>query len=205
MKAFLLSLLMIACLAPCLAAADERLPAGYVLDITLEGADAAEKTVIVRDASELPAKLMMPLYEGDVVFLRDPKSTLSIELGSGETVQLGSMLPRYRVEGQIATGDSTWGVLTAIAGVFAGEGEQAPKTWCPKAGRRKSQWQCAVRTSSLRVRLTGCAGRAARLLIRSLSRGVVPKLFSPATSPEPKEHSSLLPPPCLSSPQKSSR
>jgi len=36
-KAFLLSLLMILCLAPGVAGAEERLPAGYVLDIALEG------------------------------------------------------------------------------------------------------------------------------------------------------------------------
>lgn len=128
---------MIACLAPGAACADEPVPAGYVMDIALVGADAAEKTVIVRDGGELPAKLMMPLHAGDVVFLRDPQSALSIELGSGETVRLGSQLTRYRVEGEIATGDSTWGVLTAIAGVFAGEDEQAPENMVSKGGAPK--------------------------------------------------------------------
>ena len=137
MKAFLLSLLMIACLAPGVAGADEPVPAGYVLDIALEGADAAEKTVIVRDGAELAARIMMPLHAGDVVFLRDPQSALSIELGSGETVRLGGQLTRYRVEGEIATGDSTWGVLTAIAGVFAGEDEQAPENMVSKGGAPK--------------------------------------------------------------------
>jgi hypothetical protein len=136
-KALLLSLLMIVCVATGDARADERLPAGYVLDIVLEGADAAEKNVIVRDGGELPARLMMPLHAGDVLFLRDPRSALSVELGSGETVQLGGQLTRYRVEGEIATGDSTWGVLTAIADVFAGEGEQAPENMVSKGGAPK--------------------------------------------------------------------
>ena len=48
-------------------AAAQKAPAGYVVSVALAGVD---KTAIVRGGSELVPKLMMPLYDGDVVFLR---------------------------------------------------------------------------------------------------------------------------------------
>ena len=136
MKAILLSVLtMLAGLAAAHAA--DKTPAGYITDIALTGADETAKTVVVRDGSEIAGKLMMPLYAGDVVFIREPASAIGLETGSGKQVTLGADLRRYPVEGQIDTGDSTWGILGAISGVFAGEGDQAPENMVSKGGDLK--------------------------------------------------------------------
>lgn len=136
MKALLLSLLMIVSGAGAAAAADKT-PAGYITDIVLTGADEAAKTVVVRDGVEIAGKLMMPLYAGDVVFIREPASAVGIETGAGKQVTLGADLRRYPVDGQIDTGDSAWGILGAISEVFAGEGGQAPENMVSKGGDLK--------------------------------------------------------------------
>jgi hypothetical protein len=136
MKAFLLSVLMMsAMVSP--SGAGGGTPAGYVTDLSLTGADAAARTVVVRDGAEIQAKLMMPLYAGDVVFIREPASSVGVEVGNGEVVTLGADLRRYAVEGEIDTGDSTWGILGAISDVFAGEGDQPPENMVSKGGDLK--------------------------------------------------------------------
>ncbi len=136
MKAFLLSVLLIF-LGSGAALAEDKTPAGYITDIALTGADEAAKTVVVREGAEIAGKLMMPLYAGDVVFIREPASTVGIETGGGTHVMLGADLRRYPVEGQIDTGDSAWGILGAISEVFAGEGDQAPENMVSKGGDLK--------------------------------------------------------------------
>lgn len=136
MKAFLLSvLMMLAAVAPVRAAGGT--PAGYITDLALTGADAAAKTVVVRDGAEIPARLMMPLFAGDVVFIREPASAVGVETGKGEVVTLGADLRRYTVEGQLDTGDSTWSIISAISDVFAGEGDQAPENMVSKGNDLK--------------------------------------------------------------------
>jgi hypothetical protein len=113
-------------------AAGERTPAGYLVKLQLAGEDAATKSVVVRGGAEIAGKLMMPLYDGDVVFVRDPKSKVGIELGDGTTMTLGQGLARFELKGEIDTGDGMIGILTAIAGVFAGEDEQTPENMAAK-------------------------------------------------------------------------
>ena len=124
-------------------------PSGYVVEIALAGADAKAGTVVVRDGKEIPAKLMMPLFDGDVVFLRDVNSRIGLELGDGRTLELGGGLTRFALDGEIDTGDSTWGILGAIGAVFAGEGEQAPENMAAKGGSLKVPM--AVRANRIAV------------------------------------------------------
>ncbi len=146
MKAVLLSVLMFL-MAAAGAGAGERAPAGYLVKMQLAGADAAAKSVVIRDGSEISAKLMMPLYDGDVVFVRDPKSKVGIELGDGTTMMLGQGLARFELKGEIDTGDGTLGILTAIAGVFSGEGEQTPENMAAKGSSLKMPM--AIRGSNI--------------------------------------------------------
>ena len=105
------------------AVAAEGAPAGYVVDVALAGEDAERKTAIVRGGQELVPKLMMPVFEGDAVFLRSPESRIRLELGDGEVVDVGGDLVRYDVKGEIDTGDDTWSILTAIGGILGGNGD----------------------------------------------------------------------------------
>lgn len=129
------------CLALCLlvvlfvsAGSADQAPAGYVVAISLAGDDLAAKTAVVREGKELPPKLMMPVYSGDVVFVRDPASRVSLEIGGGQTVEIGGTLARYNVSGEIPTGDDAWSVLTAIGGVLAGEEDTIPENMVSKGG-----------------------------------------------------------------------
>ncbi len=136
-KSLILSLLIFFSMLAEPALAEERAPAGYVVDMELTGADADARTVVVRKGAELEAKLMMPLYDGDVVFVREPESTVVLELGPEQQVTVGGDAPRFGVEGELPTGDSGWDLLSAVAGVFAGEGEQAPENMVSKGGGLK--------------------------------------------------------------------
>ena len=109
-------------------------PAGYVVEVSLAGEDLAAKTAIIREGKELAPKLMMPVYSGDVVFVRDGASRVTIEVGGGDTVDIGGDLLRYNVSGEIPTGDDAWSVLTAIGSVLAGEEDTIPENMVSKGG-----------------------------------------------------------------------
>jgi hypothetical protein len=93
-----------------------KAPAGYVVAIALAGAD---KTAIVRDGQELVPKLMMPLYAGDVVLVRDPASRIGLEVGAGGRIEVAASA-RYEVKGEIPTGKDALRVITAVAGILGG-------------------------------------------------------------------------------------
>jgi len=107
-------------------------PAGYVVSVALSGSDATANTAVVRGGKELPPKLMMPLFAGDVIFLRDAYSRIGIELGDGKEVSVGGNLQRYDVKGEIPTGDDAWSILSAIGNVLAGDEEVAPDNMVAK-------------------------------------------------------------------------
>lgn len=125
----------------------EKAVAGYILSIDLQGADKAEKTAILREGEEpLVPKLMMPLYEGDVVFLRDPGSTIEIEGGDGTPKSISGKNARYKLSGEVATGDDAWSLLAAVAGVIGGEEEEAiPDNMASRGDENKLEIPMAVR------------------------------------------------------------
>lgn len=122
----------------------EETPAGYVVAVTLAGEDASAKTAVVRQGKELPAKLMMPVFAGDVVFLRDAASRIALELGQGNTVEVGGSLARYNVEGEIPTGDDAWSIFKAIGTVLAGDGEEIPENMAAKGDEAELKMPLAV-------------------------------------------------------------
>lgn len=124
-------------------------PAGYVVAVTLAGKDASAKTAVVRQGKELPARLMMPVYAGDVVFLRDTASRIVLELGGGKSVDIGGSLARYNVEGEIPTGDDAWSILTAIGNVLAGDGEEIPDNMAAKGDGDELKMPLAVHGANL--------------------------------------------------------
>lgn len=103
----------------------EDVPSGYVLSIDLKGEDAVKKTAILRQGNELAPKLMMPLYEKDVIFLRDAQSSIAVEVNGGEEKTITGMGARFEVVGEVATGDDAWSLIAAVAGVIGGAEEKA--------------------------------------------------------------------------------
>ena len=125
----------------------EKALAGYILSIDLQGADKTEKTAILREGEEpLVPKLMMPLYEDDVVFLRDPGSRIEIEGSDGTPKSISGKNARYKLSGEVATGDDAWSLFTAVAGVIGGEEEQAiPDNMASRGDENKLEIPMAVR------------------------------------------------------------
>lgn len=118
-------------------AAADSAPAGYVMTMSLVGEDASLKSAVVRDGAEIPAKIMMPLFAGDVVFLRDPASRIGIEMGDGKSVEVGGAHSRFEVAGEINTGDSTWSIIAAIGGLVGGDEAVPPDNMVSKGGALK--------------------------------------------------------------------
>ena len=112
-------------------------PSAFVVSVSLAGEDVARKTSVVRAGAELPARIMMPLVAGDIVFVRDPASRIEIEGGDGTVTVVGGEILRFEVTGEIDTGDSTWGILTAIGGVLGGGDELPPETMASRGGTPK--------------------------------------------------------------------
>lgn len=133
-------------------AAAELAPAGYIVAVDLAGEDAAAKTAVVRVGKELPPKLMMPVYSGDVVFVRDPASLVTLEVGGGETIDVGGALSRYNVSGEIPTGDDAWSLLTAIGSVLAGDEDTIPENMVSKGDETSLRVPLAVRGANFTVR-----------------------------------------------------
>ena len=132
MKQFLSIAVSIIALLLASGARAEQTPAGYVIAVALAGKDAAAKTAVVRDGKELPPKLMMPVFSGDVIFLRDPSSHIDLELGGGATVAIGGSLTRFDVKGEIPTGDDAWSIFAAIGSVLSGGEEEIPENMTAK-------------------------------------------------------------------------
>ncbi len=129
MRIFLAALAALAMLWGPALAQGGKAPAGYVVAIALAGAD---KTAIVRDGQELVPKLMMPLYAGDVVLVRDPASRIGLETGTGGRIEVVASA-RYEVKGEIPTGEDAWRVIAAVAGILGGgDGGEVPRNMVPK-------------------------------------------------------------------------
>src|SRR5688572_15223986 len=81
------------------AAATES-PAGYVVSLALA---AGDREAIRRKGHGLEPTLMMPLFAGDVVQLRDPASRMDMEVAGGKRVVLKAAV-QYQVSGEIPIG-----------------------------------------------------------------------------------------------------
>jgi hypothetical protein len=99
--------------------AEDARPAGYIIATELQGPDQQAGTVVIRDGAELKPKIWMPLFAGDVVFLRNPASHVTLDMGDGGRVELGGALLRYEAKGEIATQDDAWSIITKIGAILA--------------------------------------------------------------------------------------
>ena len=116
------------------AQADSRQPAAFVVSVELAGADIASGTSVVRAGGELPARIMMPLYAGDVVFVRDPRSRIEVEGDDGDVMVVDGEAMRRDISGEIDAGDGVWGVLTSIGTVIGGSSELPADNMVSKGG-----------------------------------------------------------------------
>jgi hypothetical protein len=112
------------CFSP---ARTEPAPAAFVTAINLKGADLDEGTAIRRGAEELRPRLLMPLFAGDVVFLRDPGSRIVLEGETGEETEITGAVARFEVKGGGTADSGFWGMLGVVADAVSGdEDEVAP-------------------------------------------------------------------------------
>lgn len=108
--------------APSFAA--DREAVAHVVEVELAGEDLAKGTVIVREGAEHKPQIWMPLYDGDIVFVRDPKSRVLVDYGEGGRIEVGGKAMRVTVSAETAHGGETWGLITAIGSLLAGEEDE---------------------------------------------------------------------------------
>lgn len=124
-KLVLLPFAAFVALAAAVPAMAEPVPAGYIVSIDLHGEDRTAKSVVLREGDDQLAKLMMPLYQKDVIVLLDPESTIEIEVNGGEPKEITGKIGRFEVTGEVPTGDDVWSMMAGVFGVIGGEEEQA--------------------------------------------------------------------------------
>jgi hypothetical protein len=149
LKIVLAALAALTIIAGPVLAQGNKTPAGYVVAVALAGED---KTAIVRDGQELVPKLMMPLYAGDIVFVRDPASRIGLEIGGGEKIEVVAA-ERFEVRGEIPTGEDAWSVIAAVVGILGGgEGEEIPENMVTRGEDGALQMPMAVRGPNFLVK-----------------------------------------------------
>lgn len=105
----------------------EPAPLAFVTLIELKGADLDAGTAIRRGGEELRPRLLMPLYAGDEVFLRDASSRIVLETESGDAKEVSGAGVRFAVAGEAAADGGFWGLLGAVADAVSTDGgEVAP-------------------------------------------------------------------------------
>ncbi len=179
------SLLIILGLTAGVARAAGSTPAGYIVEILLIGEDKDRGTAVVRNKADLQPKLMMPLFAGDAVYVKDAKSHILIETGGGETITVGASSMRVEISGEIDTGGGTWNILAAIGGIFAGDDGQAPENMVAKGGGLKMPM--ARRNGNLllagrRKLWLGWLGGTAPFTVALMDQGVETQLASGITA-----------------------
>lgn len=117
-----LFVIMLGLLAGGAQAQDVR-PAGYIMAYELKGADAAKGTVVVRKGVELQPKLLMPIYDGDSVFIRDEESRITLSLAREGNLIVSGKLMRKDIAGEMASGDDSFTIIEQIVAILAGRGD----------------------------------------------------------------------------------
>lgn len=120
--AYLLIMLGVLSTAASAQAQDAR-PAGYIMAYELKGADAEKGTVVVRKGAELQPKLLMPIYDGDSVFIRDETSKITLSLAREGNLVVSGKLMRKDVAGEMASGDDSFTIIEQIVAILAGRGD----------------------------------------------------------------------------------
>lgn len=105
------------------AQAQDVRPAGYIMAYELKGADAERGTVVVRKGTELQPKLLMPIYDGDSVFIRDETSKITLSLAREGNLIVSGKLMRKDIAGEMASGDDSFTIIEQIVAILAGRGD----------------------------------------------------------------------------------
>ncbi|CAN5553747.1 hypothetical protein BH10PSE7_BH10PSE7_37230 [soil metagenome] len=122
--------LLLAIVGASAAGAEEEV--GYVLSFDLKGADVSSGTSIVRlkdrpgepAGQDIKPKVWMPLYVGDIVFIRAPASRVTLDLAGIGRYEVTGAQKRYTVSDGT---DASWWLRTQIAELFgAEEGGESP-------------------------------------------------------------------------------
>lgn len=103
--------------------AQDARPAGYIMAYELKGADAERGTVVVRKGDELQPKLLMPIYDGDSVFIRDETSKITLSLAREGNFVVSGKLMRKDIAGEMASGDDSFTIIEQIVAILAGRGD----------------------------------------------------------------------------------
>lgn len=98
-------------------------PAGYIMAYELKGTDAEKGTVVVRKGAELQPKLLMPIYDGDSVFIRDETSKITLSLAREGNLVVSGKLMRKDIAGEMASGDDSFTIIEQIVAILAGRGD----------------------------------------------------------------------------------
>jgi len=98
-------------------------PAGYIMAYELKGTDAEKGTVVVRKGAELQPKLLMPIYDGDSVFIRDETSRITLSLAREGNLVVSGKLMRKDIAGEMASGDDSFTIIEQIVAILAGRGD----------------------------------------------------------------------------------
>ena len=133
--------------------AADREAVAHIVEVALAGEDLAKGTVVVREGAELKPQIWMPLHDGDIVFVRDPKSQVLVDYGAGGRVEVGGKAMRVTVSADTAHGGETWGLITAIGSLLAGEDdEEVPANLISKGEESALQVPGANRTPNSLLR-----------------------------------------------------
>ncbi|MBL8907179.1 MAG: hypothetical protein JNM20_10930 [Rhizobiales bacterium] len=139
------------CHAPPFAA--DREPVAHIVEVELAGEDVVKGTAVVREGAEHKPQIWMPLYDGDIVFVRDAKSHILVDYGAGGRVEVGGKSMRVTVSAETAHGGETWSLITAIGSLLAGEeDEEVPANLISKGEESVLQVRAANRTPNSLVR-----------------------------------------------------
>ena len=103
--------------------AQDARPAGYIMAYELKGADADKGTVVARKGTELQPKLLMPIYDGDSVFIRDETSKITLSLASEGNLVVSGKLMRKDIAGEMASGDDSFTIIEQIVAILSGRGD----------------------------------------------------------------------------------
>lgn len=101
--------------------------AAFITAIDLKGVDREVGTAIRRDGQELRPRLLMPLYAGDEIFLRDTGSRIALETEAGAETEVSGAGAPYRIADDSASGGGFWSMLGAVAEAVGGsDGDVVP-------------------------------------------------------------------------------
>lgn len=115
-------LIMLGFFATGVQAQDAR-PAGYIMAYELKGADAEKGTVVVRKGVELAPKLLMPIYDGDSVFIRDETSRITLSLAREGNLLVSGKRMRKDIAGEMASGDDSFSIVEQIVDILTGNSD----------------------------------------------------------------------------------